>query len=155
MLIRRSRCSGTKKRVRSIEFFFLGSKVSSISFLSCNLRFSQQISLYNLIRSLIQKRILSRYIMTSISDILVLITLFSAGVPPVGSIVINVSSEAPVVTMRILNEEHMDAVVTQLGQKLTLRIEIQPVDGESLTCLLIFMQDTSNFSLFLSFINSP
>lgn len=53
----------------------------------------------------------------------------NAGVPPVGSIVINVSSEAPVVTMRILNEEHMDAVVTQLGQKLTLRIEIQPVDG--------------------------
>ncbi|XP_050445248.1 uncharacterized protein LOC126848390 isoform X3 [Cataglyphis hispanica] len=53
----------------------------------------------------------------------------NAGVPPVGSIIINASSEAPVVTMRILNEEHMDAVVTQLGQKLTLRIEIQPVDG--------------------------
>ncbi|GAB1866522.1 ZP domain-containing protein [Camponotus japonicus] len=53
----------------------------------------------------------------------------NAGVPPVGSIVINASSEAPVVTMRILNEEHMDAVVTQLGQKLTLRIEIRPADG--------------------------
>ncbi|XP_070170904.1 uncharacterized protein [Polyergus mexicanus] len=53
----------------------------------------------------------------------------NAGVPPVGSIVINASSEVPVVTMRILNEERMDAVVTQLGQKLTLRIEIQPVDG--------------------------
>ncbi|XP_029179232.1 uncharacterized protein LOC114946745 isoform X3 [Nylanderia fulva] len=53
----------------------------------------------------------------------------NAGVPPVGSIVINASSEAPVVTMRILNEENMDAVVTQLGQKLTLRIEIQPADG--------------------------
>ncbi|KAL6439360.1 hypothetical protein ACFW04_003895 [Cataglyphis niger] len=53
----------------------------------------------------------------------------NAGVPPIGSIIINASSEAPVVTMRILNEEHMDAVVTQLGQKLTLRIEIQPVDG--------------------------
>ncbi|XP_072765207.1 uncharacterized protein [Anoplolepis gracilipes] len=53
----------------------------------------------------------------------------NAGVPPVGSIIINASSEAPVVTMRILNEENMDAVVTQLGQKLTLRIEIQPVDG--------------------------
>lgn len=53
----------------------------------------------------------------------------NAGVPPVGSIVINASSEAPVVSMRILNEEHMDAVVTQLGQKLTLRIEIQPVDA--------------------------
>lgn len=78
--------------------------------------------------------------MTSIPDILALVILFSAGVPPVGSIVINASSEAPVVTMRILNEEHMDAVVTQLGQKLTLRIEIRPADGGSLACLLIFVK---------------
>ncbi|KYQ57928.1 hypothetical protein ALC60_02977 [Trachymyrmex zeteki] len=53
----------------------------------------------------------------------------NAGVPPVGSIVVNVSSEVPVVTMRILNESNMDAVVTQLGEKLTLRIEIHPVNG--------------------------
>lgn len=78
--------------------------------------------------------------MASIPDILALVILFSAGVPPVGSIVINASSEAPVVTMRILNEEHMDAVVTQLGQKLMLRIEIKPVDGGSLACLLISCQ---------------
>lgn len=110
------------------------------------------ISLYNLITSLTKKSYLD--IMTSIPDILALVTLFSAGVPPVGSIVINASSEAPVVSMRILNEEHMDAVVTQLGQKLTLRIEIQPVDGESLACLLIFMRDTSNFTLLLSSMNS-
>lgn len=53
----------------------------------------------------------------------------NAGVPPVGSIVVNVSSEVPVVTMRILNENNTDAIVTQLGQKLTLRIEIRPVNG--------------------------
>ncbi|EZA51621.1 hypothetical protein X777_08805 [Ooceraea biroi] len=53
----------------------------------------------------------------------------NAGVPPVVSTVVNASSEVPVVTMRILNEENMNAVVTQLGQKLTLRIEIHPVDG--------------------------
>ncbi|XP_011169679.2 uncharacterized protein LOC105202723 isoform X2 [Solenopsis invicta] len=53
----------------------------------------------------------------------------NAGVPPVGSIVVNVSSEVPVVTMRILNEDNTNAVVTQLGQKLTLRIEIHPVNG--------------------------
>ncbi|XP_011872865.1 PREDICTED: uncharacterized protein LOC105564798 [Vollenhovia emeryi] len=53
----------------------------------------------------------------------------NAGVPPVGSIVVNVSSEVPVITMRILNEDNTDAVVTQLGQKLTLRIEIDPVNG--------------------------
>ncbi|KAL6266982.1 hypothetical protein P5V15_000066 [Pogonomyrmex californicus] len=53
----------------------------------------------------------------------------NAGVPPVGSIVVNTSTEVPVVTMRILNEDNTDAVVTQLGQKLTLRIEIHPVNG--------------------------
>lgn len=72
--------------------------------------------------------------MTSVPDIPALVALFSAGVPPVGSIVVNVSSEVPVVTMRILNENNMDAVVTQLGQKLTLRIEIHPVNGEYLLC---------------------
>lgn len=72
--------------------------------------------------------------MTSVLDIPALVTLFSAGVPPVGSIVVNVSSEVPVVTMRILNEDNMDAVVTQLGQKLTLRIEIHPVNGEYFLC---------------------
>lgn len=69
---------------------------------------------------------------TSVPDIPALIALFSAGVPPVGSIVVNVSSEVPVVTMRILNEDNTDAVVTQLGQKLTLRIEIHPVNGKYL-----------------------
>ncbi|XP_032683048.1 uncharacterized protein LOC116849728 isoform X2 [Odontomachus brunneus] len=53
----------------------------------------------------------------------------NAGVPPVVSTVVNASSEVPLVTMRILNEENMDAIVTQLGQKLTLRIQIQPADG--------------------------
>jgi len=47
---------------------------------------------------------------------------------------VNVSSEVPVVTMRILNEDNTDAVVTQLGQKLTLRIEIHPVNGEYFLC---------------------
>jgi len=59
-------------------------------------------------------------------------TVFSAGVPPVASTVVNASSEVPIITMRILNQENEDAVVTQLGQKLTLRIEIHPVDGELL-----------------------
>jgi len=64
-------------------------------------------------------------------------TVFSAGVPPVVSTVVNASSEVPIVTMRILNEENMDAVVTQLGQKLTLRIEIHPADGKlSMSCRL-------------------
>lgn len=53
----------------------------------------------------------------------------NAGIPPIGSIVVNASSEAPIVTMRILNEENMDAVVTKLGEKLTLRIEIHPANG--------------------------
>ncbi|KAH0945783.1 hypothetical protein HN011_010617 [Eciton burchellii] len=53
----------------------------------------------------------------------------NAGVPPVASTIVNASSEVPIITMRILNQENMDAVVTQLGQKLTLRIEIHPVDG--------------------------
>lgn len=70
-------------------------------------------------------------IVTNIPDIPALVTIFSAGVPPVASTVVNASSEAPVVTMRILNEEHMDAIVTQLGQKLTLRIEIHPINGGS------------------------
>lgn len=81
---------------------------------------------------------------TSVPDIPALIALFSAGVPPVGSIVVNVSSEVPVVTMRILNEDNTDAVVTQLGQKLTLRIEIHPVNGE-----VSFMQ--CSFRLFLAY----
>ncbi|EFN77857.1 uncharacterized protein LOC105189233 [Harpegnathos saltator] len=53
----------------------------------------------------------------------------NAGIPPIASTVVNVSSEVPIVTMRILNEENKDAIVTQLGQKLTLRIEIQPANG--------------------------
>ncbi|XP_014479294.1 PREDICTED: uncharacterized protein LOC106746789 isoform X2 [Dinoponera quadriceps] len=52
----------------------------------------------------------------------------NAGVPPVVSTVVNSSSE-PTVTMRILNEDNTDAIVTQLGQKLTLRIEIHPANG--------------------------
>lgn len=56
----------------------------------------------------------------------------SAGVPPVVSTVVNASSEVPMVTMRILNENHKDQNVTQLGQKLTLRIEIHPANGEPL-----------------------
>ncbi|XP_043504832.1 uncharacterized protein LOC122525883 [Polistes fuscatus] len=53
----------------------------------------------------------------------------NAGVPPISTIVMNASSEVPVITMRILNEDHQDAVVTKLGERLTLRIEINPADG--------------------------
>ncbi|XP_046827463.1 uncharacterized protein LOC124427999 [Vespa crabro] len=53
----------------------------------------------------------------------------NAGVPPISTIVMNASSEVPMITMRILNENHQDAVVTKLGERLTLRIEIKPADG--------------------------
>lgn len=49
--------------------------------------------------------------------------------PPIATTVVNVSSEAPLVTMRILDEDAKDALVTQLGQKLILKIEIKPADG--------------------------
>ena len=52
--------------------------------------------------------------------------VFSAGVPPISSTVVNASSQAPMVTMRILDENSRDAVVTHLGQKLTLRIQLDP-----------------------------
>nr|XP_034179295.1 uncharacterized protein LOC117603867 isoform X1 [Osmia lignaria] len=50
----------------------------------------------------------------------------NAGVPPISSTVVNASSQAPMVTMRILDENSRDAVVTHLGQKLTLRIQLDP-----------------------------
>ncbi|XP_015511163.2 uncharacterized protein LOC107217955 isoform X2 [Neodiprion lecontei] len=54
----------------------------------------------------------------------------NAGLPPIVSTVVNSSSEAPMVRMRILDESlSRDATVTQLGQKLILRIEIIPPDG--------------------------
>ncbi|XP_076678030.1 uncharacterized protein LOC143374068 isoform X2 [Andrena cerasifolii] len=53
----------------------------------------------------------------------------NAGVPPVSSTIVNASSQVPVVTMRILDENSKDAVVTHLGQKLTLKIQLNPTDG--------------------------
>nr|XP_012146929.1 PREDICTED: uncharacterized protein LOC100880315 isoform X3 [Megachile rotundata] len=53
----------------------------------------------------------------------------NAGVPPVSSTVVNASSRAPLVTMRILDENMRDAVVTHLGQKLTLKIQLNPPNG--------------------------
>ncbi|KZC11093.1 PREDICTED: uncharacterized protein LOC107189204 [Dufourea novaeangliae] len=53
----------------------------------------------------------------------------NAGVPPISSTIVNASSEAPTVTMRILDENSKDAVVTHLGQKLLLKIELKPANG--------------------------
>ncbi|XP_076630697.1 uncharacterized protein LOC143346465 isoform X1 [Colletes latitarsis] len=53
----------------------------------------------------------------------------NAGVPPISSTIVNASSQAPLVTMRILDENLKDAVVTHLGQKLTLKIQLSPANG--------------------------
>ncbi|XP_020706349.2 uncharacterized protein LOC105683030 isoform X2 [Athalia rosae] len=54
----------------------------------------------------------------------------NAGLPPIVTTVINSSSDAPTVRMRILDDSLMrDATVTQLGQKLILKIEITPPHG--------------------------
>ncbi|XP_076164704.1 uncharacterized protein LOC143145320 isoform X2 [Ptiloglossa arizonensis] len=53
----------------------------------------------------------------------------NAGVPPISSTIVNASSQAPLVTMRILDENSKDAVVTHLGQKLTLKIQLNPANG--------------------------
>lgn len=73
--------------------------------------------------------------------------VFSAGVPPVSTVITNTSSEAPVVTMRILGEDHQDAIVTKLGERLTLKIEIKPADGTSLKLQVPRMEskETWNF----------
>lgn len=55
---------------------------------------------------------------------------FSAGVPPISSTIVNASTQAPSVTMRILDENARDAIVTHLGQKLTLKIQLSPANGE-------------------------
>lgn len=52
-----------------------------------------------------------------------------AGIPPIISTVINTSSEAPIVQMKILDEFLKEAKVTKLGQKLILRIQIEPLNG--------------------------
>lgn len=39
------------------------------------------------------------------------------------------SSQAPMVTMRILDEDSRDAIVAHVGQKLTLKIQLTPADG--------------------------
>lgn len=55
----------------------------------------------------------------------------SAGLPPIVSTVINSSMEAPMVRMRILDEDlQRDATLTKLGQKLILKIEIIPSNGK-------------------------
>ncbi|XP_076295009.1 uncharacterized protein LOC143216107 [Lasioglossum baleicum] len=53
----------------------------------------------------------------------------NAGVPPISSTIVNASSQPPLVTMRILDENLKDAVVTHLGQKLILKIELHPANG--------------------------
>ncbi|XP_076651481.1 uncharacterized protein LOC143358317 [Halictus rubicundus] len=53
----------------------------------------------------------------------------NAGVPPISSTIVNASSQPPLVTMRILDENSKDAVVTHLGQKLVLKIELNPTNG--------------------------
>ncbi|XP_076241052.1 uncharacterized protein LOC143183416 [Calliopsis andreniformis] len=53
----------------------------------------------------------------------------NAGVPPISSTIVNASSEVPTVTMKILDENMKDAVVTHLGQKLTLKIQMSPANG--------------------------
>ncbi|CAK9824833.1 hypothetical protein ANTRET_LOCUS2937 [Anthophora retusa] len=53
----------------------------------------------------------------------------NAGVPSISSTIVNASSHAPMLTMRILDENSRDAVVTHLGQKLTLKIQLNPPDG--------------------------
>ncbi|XP_043600335.1 uncharacterized protein LOC122575451 isoform X5 [Bombus pyrosoma] len=53
----------------------------------------------------------------------------NAGVPPISSTIVNASSQAPIVTMRILDENLAVAMVTHLGQKLTLKIQLSPPDG--------------------------
>ncbi|XP_006563620.1 uncharacterized protein LOC726353 isoform X2 [Apis mellifera] len=52
-----------------------------------------------------------------------------AGVPPISSTIVNVSSQVPIVTMRILDENMRDAMVTHLGQKLILKIQLSPPNG--------------------------
>lgn len=53
----------------------------------------------------------------------------NAGVPPISSTIVNVSSQVPIVTMRILDENMRDAMVTHLGQKLILKIQLSPPNG--------------------------
>lgn len=57
---------------------------------------------------------------------------FSAGVPPISSTIVNVSSQVPIVTMRILDENLRDAMVTHLGQKLILKIQLSPPNGKQI-----------------------
>lgn len=56
--------------------------------------------------------------------------MFSAGVPPISSTIVNASSQPPLVTMRILDENMKDAVVTHVGQKLLLKIQLSPANGK-------------------------
>ncbi|XP_015604224.1 uncharacterized protein LOC107272038 [Cephus cinctus] len=53
----------------------------------------------------------------------------NAGVPPISTTVVNSSSESPIVTMRIFDDHFNDKIVTQLGQKLILKIQITPPNG--------------------------
>ncbi|XP_076229202.1 uncharacterized protein LOC116433417 isoform X2 [Nomia melanderi] len=72
----------------------------------------------------------------------------NAGVPPISSTIVNASSQPPLVTMRILDENSKDAVVTHVGQKLLLKIQLNPandslkglfcIDASLVLSLLIF-----------------
>ncbi|KAK9308878.1 hypothetical protein QLX08_001291 [Tetragonisca angustula] len=53
----------------------------------------------------------------------------NAGVPPISSTIVNTSSQVPTVTMRILDENLGQTMVTHLGQKLILKIQLSPANG--------------------------
>lgn len=63
---------------------------------------------------------------------------FSAGVPPISSTIVNVSSQVPIVTMRILDENMRDAMVTHLGQKLILKIQLSPPNGNYIIHIILY-----------------
>ncbi|XP_051160478.1 uncharacterized protein LOC127281034 [Leptopilina boulardi] len=52
-----------------------------------------------------------------------------AGIPPIISTVVNTSSQVPTVHMKILDEFFKEAKVTKLGQKLILKIQLEPLNG--------------------------
>ncbi|XP_023287900.1 uncharacterized protein LOC105704404 isoform X2 [Orussus abietinus] len=52
----------------------------------------------------------------------------NAGIPTITSIK-NASSEAPIITMRILDNDMKDATYTRVGDKLMLKIQITPANG--------------------------
>ncbi|KAL7301175.1 hypothetical protein TKK_0006146 [Trichogramma kaykai] len=75
----------------------------------------------------------------------------NAGLPSIVSTIRNKSSDAPLVTMSILDLSHNRANVTHLGQKLLLKIQIKPNDGpfDIMAGHLIASTNTGDSSLLL------